>query len=98
VDQDLVAPLLDRMMTWIEDGVPVETIATRIRHHLLDPRDCVRLIKELRQRARSLWTHNRLGPGPASRADRRGDGAAAGCVAEAVASRDAMAFERGDVW
>jgi hypothetical protein len=61
MDQDLVAPLLDRLMAWIEDGVPVETIATRIRHHLLDPRDRVRLIKELRQRARSLWTHNRWG-------------------------------------
>jgi len=61
VDQDLVAPLLDRVMTWIEDGVPVETIAIRIRRHLADPPDQVRLIKELRRRARSLWTDKRWG-------------------------------------
>ena len=30
MDQNLVAPLLDRVMTWIEDGVPVEIIAIRV--------------------------------------------------------------------
>ena len=59
--QDLVAPLLDRVITWVEDGIPVDTIATRIRRHLPDPPDRIRLIKELRRRAHSLWTDNRWG-------------------------------------
>jgi hypothetical protein len=61
VDQDLVGPLLDRVMTWIEDGVLVETIASRVRRHLPDPPDRIRLIKELRRRAHSLSTDNRWG-------------------------------------
>jgi len=80
MDQDLVAPLLDRVTTWIEEGISVDTIAIRIRRHLPDPPDRVRLIEELRRRAHSLSTDKPLGPGPASRADRRGDGAAAGYV------------------
>jgi hypothetical protein len=56
MDQDLVAPLLDRVTTWIEEGISVDTIAIRIRRHLPDPPDRVRLIKELRRRAHSLWT------------------------------------------
>ena len=59
MDQDLVAPLLDQVMTWIGDGVPVETIASRVRRHLPDPPDRIRLIKELRRRAHSLSTDNR---------------------------------------
>ena len=59
MDQDLVAPLLDRVMTWIEEGVSVDTIAIRIRRHLPDPPEQVRLIKELRRRAHSLSTDDR---------------------------------------
>ena len=68
MDQDLVAPLLDRVMTWIEDDVPMETIAIRIRRHLPDPPDRIRLIKELRRRAHSLSTDDR--PIPAQQLDR----------------------------
>jgi hypothetical protein len=59
MDQDLVAPLLDQVMTWIGDGVPVETIAIRVRRHPPAPPDRVRLIKELRRRAHSLSTDTR---------------------------------------
>jgi hypothetical protein len=50
VDQDLVAPLLDQVMTWIEDGVDVDTIASRIRRHVPDSPDRVSLIQEVRSR------------------------------------------------
>ena len=46
-------------MTWIEEGVSVDTIAIRIRRHLPDPPEQVRLIKELRRRAHSLSTDTR---------------------------------------
>jgi hypothetical protein len=74
VDQELVASLLDRVMTWVEDDVPVETIAVWIRRHLPNPPDRIRLVKELRRWAHRLSTDDRE-PGPAARADRRGDGA-----------------------
>ena len=61
MDQDLVTPLLDLVMTWIEDRVPVETIAMRIRRHLPDQPSRVRVIKELRRRARVFWVENRWG-------------------------------------
>jgi hypothetical protein len=61
MDQDFVAPLLDRVMSWIEDGVPVETIAIRVRRHLPNPPDRIRLIKELRRRAHGLSTDNPWG-------------------------------------
>ena len=59
MDQDLVAPLLDRVMTWIEEGVSVDTIAIRIRRHLPNPPDRIRLVKELRRWAHSLSTDDR---------------------------------------
>ena len=59
MDQDFVAPLLDHVMTWIEEGTPVDTIANRIRRHLPDPPDRVRLIKELRRRAHRLSPDDR---------------------------------------
>jgi hypothetical protein len=59
VDQDLVASLLDRVMTWVEDDVPVDTIAVWIRRHLPNPPDRIRLVKELRRWAHSLSTDDR---------------------------------------
>jgi hypothetical protein len=46
-------------MTWIEEGVPVDTIAIRIRRHVPDPPEQVRLIEEPRRRAHSLSTDDR---------------------------------------